>query len=475
MGRKRILECFNPSGRGSVQEMNRSLDLMKDVSALEMPEPQRCFSLIDTMAIMIGVVVGAGIFRTPSIVAANSGTLSMTLLVWFLGGAISLMGALCYAELASTYPHPGGDYHYIGRAYGRAPAFLFGWSRMMVIQTGSIAMLAFLIGEYASEVFRLGPYSTSLYATGTIALITAVNMLGIRQGSGLQKFLTAMLILGLGIIIVTGFALPDASRASISVPPQNGGSIGKAMIFALLTYGGWNEASYLSAEVRGSCKNVARALLYGIGAITFLYLAINWAYLQGLGFAAASQSEVVATDLMRRAFGEVGSKAIGLMISLAALSTMNAVMITGARTNYALGRDYPSFRLLGKWNEGNGVPGNALLVQGIISLALVAFGSGTRNGFETMVEYTAPVFWFFFLLSGVSLFVLRRKEPEIARPFRVPLYPLTPIFFCLTCFYMLQSSVMVTGVGALIGLAVLVAGALLFLLARIWHKERIGI
>lgn len=263
--------------------MNRSIDLSKDVSALEMPEPQRCFSVIDTVAIMIGVVVGAGIFRTPSIVAANSGTWSITLLVWLLGGAISLVGALCYAELASTYPHPGGDYHYIGRAYGRAPAFLFGWSRMMVIQTGSIAMLAFLIGEYASEVWRLGPYSTSLYATGTIALITAVNMVGIRQGRGLQKFLTAMLILGLGVIIVTGFALPDASRASISAPPQMGGSIGKAMIFALLTYGGWNEASYLSAEVQGSCKNVARALLYGIGAITFLYLAINWAYLQDWG------------------------------------------------------------------------------------------------------------------------------------------------------------------------------------------------
>lgn len=458
--------------------MNRTGETLTKVCQGSIPTgpvcPQKTLSVIDTVAIIIGIVVGAGIFRTPSIVAANSGTGSITLLVWLMAGAISLVGALCYAELASTYPHPGGDYHYLGRAFGRTPAFLFAWSRMMVIQTGSIAMLAFLIGEYASEVWNLGAYSPSLYAGGTIALVTGINMFGIRQGRGLQKSLTTMIILGLAVIIVTGFTMPEPYAPSVSGPPQTGGSLGKAMIFALLTYGGWNEAAYLSSEVQGSCKNMVRALLYGIGAITILYLAINWAYLQGLGFAATSRSEVVATDLMRHAFGEYGAKGIGLMICMAAFSTMNAVMITGARTNYALGRDYPFFRLLGKWSEGNGVPGNALLVQGVISLALVAFGSGTRNGFETMVEYTAPVFWFFFLLAGLSLFMLRTKEPEVPRPFRVPFYPFTPLFFCMTCVYMLQSSVAYTGIGALMGLAVLLTGALLLFLTRFWHKEGAG-
>jgi amino acid transporter len=183
------------------------------------------------------------------------------------------------------------------------------------------------------------------------------------------------------------------------------------------------------------------------------------------------QSEVVAADFMYRVFGQGGVKFISLLIIVSALGAINASILTGGRTNYTLGQDFSLFGFLGQWHGRLNTPTSALLFQGVIALVLVLLGTLVRKGFVTMVEYTAPVFWFFFLLVGLSLFVLRVKEPEVTRPFRVPLYPFTPFFFCMTCAYMLQSSVAYTGVGALVGLAVLLAGALLLLIVRVGHHK----
>jgi amino acid transporter len=183
------------------------------------------------------------------------------------------------------------------------------------------------------------------------------------------------------------------------------------------------------------------------------------------------RSEVVAADLIRRILGQGGAKFISLLIIVSTLGAINASLFTGCRTNYALGQDFSLFGFLGRWHGRSNTPTNALLFQGVIALLLVLLGTLVRKGFVTMVEYTAPVFWCFFLLTGLSLFVLRIKEPEVTRPFRVPLYPFTPFFFCMTCGYMLQSSVAYTGVEALVGLAVLVAGALLLLIIRVRHNE----
>ncbi len=231
------------------------------------PEPQRTLSILDAVVIILGVVIGAGIFKTPSLVAANSGSQGTVLLVWLAGGAISLMGALCYAELTSTYPHVGGDYYYLSRAFGRSLSFLFAWARMTVIQTGSIAMTAFLIGDYASAVLPLGPYSASNYAALTILFLTAINIIGIHQGKGMQKVLMASITLGLLFVAYVGLILIPSGPSGPWVP-EKGASLGRAMIFVLLTYGGWNEAAYLSAEVRNSRNNMLRVLLLSIGTIT---------------------------------------------------------------------------------------------------------------------------------------------------------------------------------------------------------------
>lgn len=451
------------------------------VKSAEFAEPVPTLSLKDAVAMIVGIVVGAGIFRTPSLVAANAGSELNTLLLWLTGGVVSLVGALCYAELTTTYPHTGGDYHYLTRAYGRPLSFLFVWSRITVIQTGSIALLAFVFGDYASQLLRLGEHSPAIYAALVVMILTGLNVLGVHLGTRTQNLLTVVEVFSLLLVIVAGLILIESpapvtapSASSVSQPSE--GAIGLAMVFVLLTYGGWNEAAYISAEMKGR-REMARALLLSIGIITGLYLLVNWAYLRGLGFSGVTGSEAVAADLMQRAVGRNGALFVSFLVAISALTSANASIFTGARTNYAFGRDFRLFRFLGRWRKGSNTPTNSLLVQGTIALALVLIGTLTRQGFATMVEYTAPVFWFFFFMVGLSLIVLRIKEPGITRPFRVPLYPLLPLVFCASCLYMLQSSLVYslrlyltgdspTGIGALVGVAVLLAGIPLFFLTR---------
>lgn len=431
-------------------------------------KPGSTLSTFDVVALTVGVVIGASVFRTPSLVAANSGSSVWMLLAWFLGAGVSVVGALCYAELATAYPHAGGDYHYFQRAFGEWMAFLFAWARLVVIQTGSIALLAFVFGDYASEIWSLGPYSSSIYAAGAVTALTGLNIAGVQQGKHAQRGLTIATIVGLFVLVVAGlFLIPEpvgAEAVGSSSSGSSSGSFGMAMVFVLLTYGGWNEAAYLSAEVRDVRRNMTRGLLISLGLIATLYLLVNWAYLKGLGLSGMSQSNAIAAELMRAALGEPGAQVLSLLVIGAALSSTNATIFTGARTNFALGRDFSLFKFMGHWQEKTETPSNALLVQGGIALALVGVGAATRQGFESMVDYTAPVFWLFFFLTGVCLFILRRTDPNRTRPFRVPLYPVTPLLFCGAALYMLWSSITYTGIGALLGVGVLAVGLPLLLI-----------
>lgn len=446
-------------------------------------------SLKDAVAMIVGIVVGAGIFRTPSLVAANVSSETNALFLWLAGGVISLIGAFCYAELTATYPHTGGDYHYLSRAYGRPLSFLFVWSRVTVIQTGSVALLSFVFGDYASQLLLLGEYSPSIYAALLVVVLTGLNVLGVRQGTRTQNYLTVIEVFSLLLIIIAGLFLVDSpAAASQSAPVQSSiGSIGLAMVFVLLAYGGWNEAAYVSAETTDR-RDVARALLLSIAIVTGLYLLVNWAYLRGLGLSGVASSDAVATDLMKRALGDRGALFVTLMVAISAITSANATVFTGARTNYAFGRDFPLFGFLGRWQRQGNTPTNALLVQGALSLGLVLIGTLTQEGFATMVAYTAPVFWFFFFMVGLSLIVLRITEPDVVRPFRTPLFPLLPLAFCISCLYMLQASVVYVfeasrrlgeedkavsgGIGALVGILVLLMGIPVFWLAR--NSQRVA-
>lgn len=434
----------------------------------ERASPQPSLALIDAIALIVGVVIGAGIFETPALVAANTGNATFLLLTWLIGGIVSIIGALCYSELATTYPHVGGNYFYLKRAFGDETAFLFAWARMSVIQTGSIVLLAFVFGDYATQLASLGPLSPSIYAALAVAFLTALNIIGLQFGKQTQNWLTAAKVLGLILVVLVGlFLAPAVDVAPVAREPITG-SWGLAMLFVLLSYGGWNEAAYISAEIRDGRRNILRSLLWSIGIITAIYLLINLACLRGLGFAGMAQSSAVAADLLRRPFGEVGAKLISLLIAISTLGAINATIFTGARTNFALGQDFSLFGFLGRWKPRPSAPTPAFLLQGAIALALVVLGTITRKGFETMVDYTAPVFWFFFLLSGISLLVLRRREPDRVRPFQVPLYPYIPLLFCAVCGYLLYSSLAYTGLGAIAGIVMVGLGIPLL----VWNRQR---
>ena len=438
--------------------------------------PAETLSIADATAIIVGMMVGIGIFKTPSIVAASAGSEGMLILFWLAGGIASFIGALCYAELTSAYPHAGGDYHYLSKAFGPTPAFFYGWGRLSVIQTGSIVMVAFIIGDYASEILFLGPYSTSLYAAAAVVALTALNVAGLRQSKVTQKALIGLILLGLAGIAVCGFWLGEPRSAATAGPliPESA-ALGTAMIFVLLTYGGWNEAAFLSAEVKSPRKNMVKVLLLSIAVVTVIYAVVNLALLNGLGLSDMASSSAVMADLMRRAVGDGGARFVSFLILLACLSTMNAAVITGARTAYAVGRDHPVLGFLGRWHGRKHTPVNALLFQGGAALLLVALGASTRRGFVSMVEYTAPVFWLFFLMVGLSVFVLRGLRSPGETAFVVPFFPVTPAVFCVICLYMLYSALIYTGLGAIIGLGVLASGIPLLMLNQkrraIGHAE----
>lgn len=422
-------------------------------------------TLIDAIAITVGIVIGAGIFETPALVAQNAGSGMQVTLLWALGGAISLIGALCFAELSTAYPHPGGNYFYLIRAFGRPLGFLFVWARMIVLQPGSIVLLAFVFGDYATQILPLGPLSASLYAIAAIAFFTWLNLLGIHQGKWTQNLLTTAEVSGLLLVTIIGFLwTTSAAPAAPPAAAPAASNIGLAMVFVLLSYGGWNEAAYISSELQNLRRNMLRSLLWSIGIISVVYLLINLAYLRGLGISGMAESNAVAADLMRRALGEPGVWFISALVCIASLGSINATILTGARTNYALGQDFSLFSSLAQWQTRGGTPRQALLIQAAISLALVLLGSLGRNGFETMVAYTAPAFWFFFLMTGISLFILRSKDSGTPRPFRVPFYPITPILFCLACGYLLYSSLTYAtslkyiGLGTLTGVIAVLAG-----------------
>ncbi len=407
-------------------------------------QPARLLSATAAVALIVGIVIGAGIFKTPALVAGISGDAGWALTIWVAGALISMAGALCYAELCTAYPHAGGDYHFLCRAFGRDLAFLYAWARATIINTGSIALLAFVFGDYFSTLVPLGQYSSAIWALVIVSALTMVNMAGIHASSRMQMVLITLEVAGLLAVVVAGLWFGDAAapaelRWFEKVP--SAGAWGLALVFVLLTFGGWNEAAYISAELKGGPRSMVRVIVLSMLALTAIYLLVNLALLWGLGQAGLSGSKTAASGLVGMAFGPWAEKALGLSVAIAALTSINATIIVGARTNFALGRDWSSLQALGQWQTQNGAPRKALWAQAVIAIALVLLGMQEGDGFSTMVEFTAPVFWGFLFLVGVGVMWLRQTDPQADRPFKVPLYPLLPLVFCAACAWLTYSSI----------------------------------
>jgi amino acid transporter len=425
--------------------------------------PRQTLSTWDGVAFIVGVVVGIGIFRLPSLVASGVSSEAMFIGVWLLGGVVMLVGALCYAELGSAHPDAGGEYHFLTRAFGWRVGVLFAWARGTVIQTGAIAAVAFVYADYASNIVPLGTYSAAIHAVIGVVAVTALNLTGTPQGVRAQLTLTTLTILALLAVIVAGL-----STTGVSHPPANPasqwGSIGLAMVFVMFAYGGWNEAAYLSGELKDVKRNMVRTLLLGTVAVVALYVLANLAYLNVFGLEGLRKSSTVGASLMGVAVGGWGAIVFSIIVCICALSTLNATIFTGARAYYALGRDVPAIRKLGVWNEQGDKPANALLLQAAIALALLAFGSTTRDGLEAMISYTAPVFFSFMLMIAISVFIFRSCGIDL--PYRMPLYPLPPILFGAASTWMIYSTIAYAGVGSIAGIVVLLLGTPLLFLKR---------
>lgn len=433
--------------------------------------PERRLDVRHAVALCVGMVVGAGIFKTSPMVAQALASDQALYLAWAFGGLLSFIGALCFAELAAAFPDPGGDYHFLRRAYGHRLGFLFAWSRFAVIHTGSMALLAFVFGDYLAQVVDLSPWlgahASALLAAGLIVLLTALNLLGVQVGLGTQLGLMALVLAGLlalglgaGSEWLAGHA-PLTPLAVAAEPARQ--DWGMALVFVFLAYGGWSDAATLSAEMRDPQRGIVRALLLGLGLVMGFYLLANWAYLRVLGLEGLARSEAPAAELMRACFGAPGELLMVGAVTLTALSVMNATLIAGPRTTYAAARDLAAELKLGQWNQRRGTPTAAVLATSGVALALVGFGTLTRGGFATMVDYLSPVYWFFMTLSALALIVLRRREPDAPRPFKVPLYPWLPLAFAASSAYVLWSSLVYVKAGAVVGVVVLAAGALLMM------------
>lgn len=418
------------------------------------PAPRRVLGLLDAASIIVGIIIGAGFHHSASTVAAMSGSVGVAMVVWAAGGLIALVGAACYAELATLFPGAGGDYEYLTRAYGRPVGFLFAWTALWVVRPGNIGAMAMVFAAYATRLapgFGTGGVAKLAWAAAAVGALTAVNAGGIRGGRLTQNLLTGAKVLGLLLLIgvaVFGPAAPAASAggvvpagvaAATSWPTAAG--LGLAVVLVLFAYGGWSDVAYVAAEVRDPSRTLWRALLLGTGAVTAIYLLAAAGFFRALGYAGVAGSDAVAAAVLGQALGPAGERAISLFVCVACLGAINGMVLTGARVFYAAGRDHASLRWLAAWDGRRGVPTRSLLVQSGVTLALLAAFGWYPDGFDRLVVFTGPPFWVFFLLTGVAVFVFRAIAPAAARPFRVPLYPWTPLLFCASSAYLVYASI----------------------------------
>jgi amino acid transporter len=452
-------------------------------------------TLWDTVSIIVGIVIGAGIYETAPFVFQNvSGSLP-ALGVWAVGGVLSLIGALCYAELATAYPRSGGDYTYLTRSYGAWAGFLFGWSQLAVLMTGSIGMMAYIFADYAATIWDFGGEAKFIYAAAAVVTLTAANIAGLLVGKRTQNILTGLKVLGLAAIFVAAFFASKPGSPIATSAASGGGkpSLGLALILVLYTYGGWNDAALVSAEVENKHRNIPRALIFGTLTITVIYLLINTAYFVALGFEGARQSKAIAAEILGRPFGTFGAKAMAGLVMISALGAVNGMIYTGSRIYATMGEDYRAFRWLGHWDSRKGTPAPSLLAQMFIALILmglvgtafgrtlvsgtfVAFGGGAvswsgHGGFDSLLKCTAPVFWLFFGMTALAVIVLRFRDGQTSRSFKTPLFPVLPLVFCGTCAYMLYSAIDYARKLVLIGTIPVAIGLILFMLMRLSHTR----
>ena len=434
---------------------------------------RRSLHLPDATALVIGCVIGAGIFRTAASIARHLQHPWLVMAVWAAGGLISFCGALCYAELGAAYPKTGGDYVYIRKAYGPAAGFLFGWTKLFTERVGTIAVLGFVFAEYTASVLRVSSAQTKELATLAILLLTWANIAGIHVGKGVQNWLTAVKLCALLAIVGAGLFAAGARLQPIgseAAPVINGGTLrafGVALVFVLWTYGGWTESAYVAEEIHDPHRNLPWSILIGLGVVTLLYLAVNWVYLCVIPLAEMPGKPLVAAEVMRTALGPAGATITSLMVACSAFGALNGYILTSGRILLAIGNDYPLFSKLAVIHPTFSTPAQALGFNALIASGLVWLGT-----FDQIVTYSTVVISLFFALAAVGVIVLRIKDPKTPRPYRVWGYPVTPILFVLALGLFVGNIAWTQPKEALVGFLLAGAGLPVYLLSNKRKRER---
>ena len=411
--------------------------------------PRRQLSLLDSTCIIVGIIIGSGIYELTPLIASNVSSPGMLLGVWLSGGVVAFAGALCYAELATAYPRSGGDYVFLSRAYGSRFAFLFAWAEFWIVRPGNIGMISYVFGRYAQQIWPLeSVVSEEVAITGfactAIVLLSAMNLWGIRAGTRTQNTLTVLKVLGLLGICVLGLSTVGLRRdenVASTTASASQANFPMALLFVLFCFGGWNEMSYVAAEVRNPEANIVRALLLGTCSTLLVYLVVNLAFLKSMGLPGMTASAALATDVVRPRLGEYAARAISLLICLTCLGAINGMLFTGSRIYYAVGTEHAWFSWLGRWQHRFGGPVRALLLQSFGTLALVITASAISpgGGFETLFLFSAPVYWGFAIFVALALFILRIRNPNSAHVHRVWLFPIPPLIFLGSACYLAYS------------------------------------
>jgi APA family basic amino acid/polyamine antiporter len=390
------------------------------------PELSRRLGMLDATAIIIGIVIGSGIFVLPNLIARNLPSSNAIVITWIGAGVLSLFGALAYAELGAMIPATGGQYVYLREAYGPLCAFVCGWTFMLAVLSGGSAWLSVTFSIYAGYFVPLTPAASKVVSIGLIAVLSAVNYVGVREGAWVQRVFTAFKIAALLVLIGAGFLLshPAAAARPPHHLPLTIGHFNIALAACLMVYNGWSYVSFVAGEVRNPQRNLLRALVIGMAATIILYLFANLAYLRVMTIPQIAATERVGADLATRTMGSIGGTFVSITVLLSIIGAVNGCVLTAARLPFAQARDRLFFSRFGKIHPRFQTPGSAIVWGGIWTAALILTGS-----YDTLYSYSIVAAWIFYTLSVAAVFVLRRKQPHRERPYRMWGYPYTMWLF----------------------------------------------
>ena len=416
------------------------------------PHLARRLGLFDATMVVMGGIVGSGIFINPYVVAQQVHTPALILGAWIFGGAIAIAGAFIWAELAATLPAVGGQYAYLREAYHPAIAFLYGWVLLLVIQTGGMAAVTVTFARYFIEL--TGMHAPEwLVGAAALGVLTVINCLGVKTGGRTQSALMVMKIIAIATLVIAGLALTQPHATVSTTETTSLASFGAAMIPVLFAYGGWQTANFVAAEVTQPERNLPRALLIGVAGVVVLYTTVNWVCVRALGAQDLAATGTPATAVMRLALGQRGATLIAAAIAISTLGFLSQAILTAPRVYFAMADDGLFFRAVASIDPHTRVPIVAIVLQSVWTIVIALSGR-----YEQILNYVVSMDFLFFALTASTLFVFRRRGTQPSLTYRVPGHPVTTAVFAAICFWIVGNTIYRYPRNSLIGVGILLAG-----------------